>query len=127
MPGTEPVRDRAHGADRYPAGRTGRIVAQLPADGVTGLTLCTAEEVAVHPIPGKPVDFVRGDPAAAGVLARAAVHRAATVLVDMADDNEALAVDHANPAADAQCGADLPAVSEGTGAGPRRVIKPSIA
>jgi Trk K+ transport system NAD-binding subunit len=101
MQGTEPVRATGHTVlIGYTPGRTERIVAQLLADGVTGLVLCAGEEVPVHPMPGEPVDFVRGDPTAAGVLARAAVHRAATVLVDMADDNEALAVavtiDHAN-------------------------------
>lgn len=104
MQGTEPVRATGHTVlIGYTAGRTERIVAQLLADGVTGLVLCAGEEVPVHPMPAEPVDFVRGDPTAAGVLARAGVHRAATVLVDMADDNEALAVavtvDHANPAA----------------------------
>ncbi|GLY42768.1 potassium channel protein [Amycolatopsis sp. NBRC 101858] len=104
MQGTEPVRASGHTVlIGYTAGRTERIVAQLLADDVTGLVLCTGEEVPVHPMPGEPVDFVRGDPTAADVLARAAVHRAATVLVDMADDNEALAVavtvDHANPSA----------------------------
>ncbi|MDX3191746.1 ion channel [Streptomyces sp. MN03-5084-2B] len=104
MQGTEPVRASGHTVlIGYTAGRTERIVAQLRADGVTGLVLCAGEEVPMHPMPGEPVDFVRGDPTAAGVLARAAVHRAAAVLVDMADDNEALAVavtiDHANPEA----------------------------
>ena len=102
MQGIEPVRVSGHTVlIGYTAGRTERIVAQLLADGVTGLVLCAGEEVPVHPMPGEPVAFVRGDPTVADVLARAAVHRAATVLVDMPDDNAALAVavtvDHANP------------------------------
>ncbi|MEU0529054.1 ion channel [Amycolatopsis tolypomycina] len=104
MQGIEPVRVSGHTVlIGYTAGRTERIVAQLLADGVTGLVLCAGEEVPAHPMPAEPVDFVRGDPTVADVLARAAVHRAATVLVDMPDDNAALAVavtvDHANPEA----------------------------
>ncbi|WIV55473.1 ion channel [Amycolatopsis nalaikhensis] len=104
MQGTEPVRSAGHTVlIGYTAGRTERIVAQLVADGVTALVLCAGEEVPEHPMPGGPVRFVRGDPTAADVLARAGVPRAAAVLVDMADDNAALAVavtvDHANPAA----------------------------
>ncbi|MCR6487546.1 ion channel [Amycolatopsis sp. OK19-0408] len=102
MQGTEAVRASGHTVlIGYAAGRTERIVAQLLADGVTGLVLCA--EIPAHPMPTQPVDFVRGEPTAAEVLSRAAVDRAAAVLVDMADDNEALAVavtvDHANPAA----------------------------
>jgi Trk K+ transport system NAD-binding subunit len=104
MQGTEPVRATGHTVlIGYAAGRTERIVAQLLADGVTGLVVCAGDEVALHPMPAQPVEFVRGEPTAAGVLARAAVDRAATVLVDMGDDNEALAVavtvDHASPSA----------------------------
>jgi voltage-gated potassium channel len=104
MQGTEAVRATGHTVlIGYAAGRTERIVAQLLADGVTGLVLCAGEEVPAHPMPERPVQFVRGDPTAADVLARAAVPHAATVLVDMGDDNAALAVavtvDHANPAA----------------------------
>ncbi|WP_340687862.1 NAD-binding protein [Amycolatopsis coloradensis] len=43
-------------------------------------------------MPAQPVDFVRGEPTAVEVLTRAGVERAGTVLVDMRDDNEALAV-----------------------------------
>jgi Trk K+ transport system NAD-binding subunit len=91
MQGTEAVQASGHTVlVGYAAGRTERIVAQLLADGVTGLVLCA--EAPVHPMPAQPVEFVRGEPTAAGVLAKAGVPRAAAVLVDMADDNEALAV-----------------------------------
>jgi voltage-gated potassium channel len=101
MQGTEATRATGHTVlIGYAAGRTERIVAQLLADGVPALVLCA--EVPVHPMPGQPVEFVRGEPTAAAVLERAGVPRAAAVLVDMADDNEALAVavtvDHASPA-----------------------------
>jgi Trk K+ transport system NAD-binding subunit len=104
MQGTETVRASGHTVlVGYTAGRTERIVAQLLADGVPEVVLCAGDEVQVHPMPAQPVQFVRGEPTAAGVLARAGVDRAAAVLVDMADDNEALAVavtvDHATPAA----------------------------
>ncbi|MGW5714688.1 ion channel [Amycolatopsis sp. NPDC003865] len=102
MQGTEAVRLSGHTVLLgYAAGRTERIVAQLLADGVRGLVLCA--QVPVHPMPGQPVQFVRGEPTAADVLALAGTVRAAAVLVDVADDNEALAVavtvDHASPAA----------------------------
>ncbi|WP_410661767.1 ion channel [Amycolatopsis sp. lyj-112] len=101
MQGMEAVRASGHTLlIGYTAGRTERIVAQLLADGVTGLVLCAGDDVQVHPMPSQPVDFVRGEPTAADVLARAAVAGASTILVDMRDDNEALAVavtvDHAN-------------------------------
>ncbi|UOX92107.1 potassium channel family protein [Amycolatopsis sp. FBCC-B4732] len=104
MQGTEAVRASGHTVlIGYAAGRTERIVAQLLADGVPALVLCAGEEVGVHPMPDRPVQFVRGDPTAADVLARAGVARAAAVLVDVADDNAALAVavtvDHATPSA----------------------------
>jgi Trk K+ transport system NAD-binding subunit len=87
----------------YTAGRTERIVAQLLADDVSALVLCAGDEVPVHPVPAQPVDFVRGELTAADVLARAGLARAAAVLVDVGDDNEALAVavmvGHAAPAA----------------------------
>lgn len=104
MQGMEAVRASGHTLlIGYTAGRTERIVGQLLADGVTGLVLCAGDEVQVHPMPSQPVDFVRGEPTAADVLARAAVAGASTILVDMRDDNEALAVavtvDHANRSA----------------------------
>ncbi len=104
MQGMETVRASGHTLlIGYTAGRTERIVAQLLADGVTGLVLCAGDEVQVHPMPSQPVDFVRGEPTAADVLVRAAVGGAGTVLIDMRDDNEALAVavtvDHANRSA----------------------------
>lgn len=104
MQGTEAVRASGHVLlIGYTAGRTERVVAQLLADGVIGLVLCAGDEVPVHPMPAQPVDFVRGELTAADVLARAAADRASAILVDVRDDNEALAVavtvDHANPSA----------------------------
>ncbi len=93
MQGLEPVELSGHVVlVGYFAGRTERLVAQLLADGITGLVLCAGDEVPVHPMPAQPVEFVRGDLTAPEVLARAGVERAATVLVDVRDDNEALAV-----------------------------------
>lgn len=88
----------------YTPGRTERIVRQLRADGVRHQVLCAWDEVAVHPMPEEDdVEFVRGDLTAEDVLRRAGVERAHTVLVDVRDDNEALAVavtvDHVNAAA----------------------------
>jgi voltage-gated potassium channel len=104
MQGMEPVRLSGHVVlVGYLAGRTERIVAQLLADGVTGLVLCAGDEVTVHPMPAQPVEFVRGELTAPEVFARAGIERAATVLVDVRDDNEALAVavlvDHATTSA----------------------------
>ncbi len=87
----------------YHAGRTERIVAELLAENRTGqLVLCAWEDLAEHPMPEEDrVLFVRGDLAAVGVLKRACVDRAATVVIDARDDNEALAlavaVDHLHP------------------------------
>ncbi|WP_328616830.1 ion channel [Amycolatopsis sp. NBC_00355] len=104
MQGLEPVELSGHVVlVGYLAGRTERLVAQLLADGITGLVLCAGDDVPVHPMPAQPVEFVRGDLTAPGVLARAGIERAATVLVDARDDNEALAVavlvDHATTSA----------------------------
>ncbi len=79
----------------YTPGRTERIVAELLADsgGRHGdLVLCAWDDVGTHPIPGEAVTFVRGDLSDSALLRRAGVHRARTVLVDVRDDNEALAV-----------------------------------
>jgi voltage-gated potassium channel len=85
----------------YTPGRTERIVDELLADGGGAVILASWDEVAVHPLPQQPVGFVRGDLTDDDVLARAAVSRAAAVLVDARDDNEALAmavvVHHAAP------------------------------
>ncbi|SFP47048.1 voltage-gated potassium channel [Amycolatopsis arida] len=82
----------------YTPGRTERIVGELLADGGCRVVLCGWEDVAAHPMPDQPVDFVRGNLTEHDVLRRAAVHRARSVLVDARDDNEALAlavtVDH---------------------------------
>ncbi|OQO92704.1 ion transporter [Saccharomonospora piscinae] len=77
----------------YTPGRTERIVTELLSDGENRtLVLCAWDEVGSHPMSGEPVAFVRGDLTDTGVLRRAGVHRARTVLVDARDDNEALAV-----------------------------------
>ncbi len=80
----------------YTPGRTERIVAELLVDNGGSddreLVLCAWDEVGNHPMPGEAVTFVRGDLTDAAVLRRAGVHRARTVLVDVRDDNEALAV-----------------------------------
>ncbi|MEY7970804.1 ion channel [Saccharomonospora xinjiangensis] len=85
----------------YTPGRTERIVAELLADsgGHHGeLVLCAFDDVGSNPMAGEPVTFVRGNLTDAAVLRRAGVHRATTVLVDVHDDNQslavALAVDH---------------------------------
>lgn len=87
----------------YRAGRTGRIAADLLADGGHRVVLCAWDEVAEHPLPEHALEFVRGDLTDEEVLRRAGVHRAGTVLVDVRNDNEALAVAlvvaHLNPTA----------------------------
>jgi Trk K+ transport system NAD-binding subunit len=84
----------------YTPGRTERIVGQLLAEDCGQLVLCAWEDVGTHPMPDQHVDFVRGDLTEEDVLLRAGVPRAAAVLVDARDDNEALAVavtvDHVN-------------------------------
>ncbi|MFK0244113.1 ion channel [Amycolatopsis azurea] len=104
MQGIDAVRAEAHMLlIGYTAGRTERLVTQLLADGTTGLVLCANDDTPVHPMPAQPVGFVRGEPTAVDVLLRAGVDRASTVLIDMRDDNEALAVavtvNHANRSA----------------------------
>ncbi|OLZ58127.1 potassium channel family protein [Amycolatopsis keratiniphila] len=104
MQGLDVVRAEGHTLlIGYTPGRTERLVEQLLDDGATGLVLCANDDTAVHPMPARPVDFVRGEPTAVAVLTRAAVETARTVLVDMRDDNEALAVavtvNHANRSA----------------------------
>ena len=87
----------------YTAGRTERIVKELTAEGRLQIVLCAFEDdVAEHPVPELPaVHFVRGDLTRTDVMARAAVARARTAVVDGRDDNEtlaiAVAVDHAAP------------------------------
>lgn len=77
----------------YEAGRTERIVDQLCAenDG-RQIVLCAWDNLGQHPIVDHHVQFVRGDLTDETVLRRAGVHTAAAVLVDVRDDNEALAV-----------------------------------
>ncbi|MCT2589322.1 hypothetical protein LHJ74_05130 [Streptomyces sp. N2-109] len=86
----------------YTPGRTERLVRALQLEARTDLVLCAWEETPEHPMPEEQkVLFVRGDLAAVEVLGRACVDRAATVLIDGRDDNEALtlavAVDHLQP------------------------------
>ncbi|MFF5989783.1 ion channel [Prauserella flavalba] len=77
----------------YTPGRTERIAAELLADATASkLVLCAWDDVGPHPMADQPVDYVRGDVTDDDVLRRAGVHRAAGVLVDARDDNEALAI-----------------------------------
>ena len=77
----------------YTPGRTTRIVAELTAEGGTPLVLCATEDVPEDPLPERlDVQFVRGDLASADVMARANVAHARTAVIDVGDDNEALAV-----------------------------------
>ncbi|MBG0818088.1 ion channel [Planomonospora sp. ID82291] len=76
----------------YTPGRTEQIVDELAAEGPCDLVLCAWDDVSTHPMPGRAVAFVRGDPTHDEVLRRAGVQRARSVLVDVRDDNEALAV-----------------------------------
>lgn len=87
----------------YTPGRTEGIVAELAVEGRHDIVLCARDDdVAEHPMPERErLRFVRGDLTTVEVLTRAGVGRAATVIVDGHDDNEALtltvAVDHLNP------------------------------
>ncbi|MCO1577239.1 NAD-binding protein [Crossiella sp. SN42] len=87
----------------YEPGRTERIVSQLLAEQEHRIVLCAPDEVGTHPLPNPEVEFVRGELTDEAVLRRAGVHRAAVVLIDAHDDNEALAiavaVDHLEPSA----------------------------
>ncbi|SDO20765.1 ion channel [Geodermatophilus sp. DSM 45219] len=77
----------------YTPGRTSRIVAELTAEGGTPLVLCATDDVPEDPLPERlDVQFVRGDLASADVMARANAAHARTAVVDVGDDNEALAV-----------------------------------
>jgi voltage-gated potassium channel len=86
----------------YTPGRTERIVAELGAEDQLDVVLCAWDEVAVHPMAEQAgVRFVRGDLTNVDVMTRAGVAEAATVVIDVRDDNEALATlvaaYHANP------------------------------
>ncbi|MBC6460127.1 ion channel [Actinomadura sp. HBU206391] len=76
----------------YTPGRTEEMVDELIADGSSRIVLCAWNDVLTHPMPDRDVMFVRGDLTDDGVLRRAGVQRAYSVLVDARDDNEALAV-----------------------------------
>ena len=76
----------------YTPGRTERLVGELLADGGRRVVLCVWDDIATHPMPQHDLDFVRGELTEQAVLERAGVHRAHSVLVDVRDDNEALAV-----------------------------------
>ncbi|MPY80557.1 MAG: ion transporter [Actinophytocola sp.] len=76
----------------YTPGRTERIADEVRADRGEELVLCAWSDTTSHPMPDRDVAFVRGDLTDADVLRRAGTHRASAVLVDVRDDNEALAV-----------------------------------
>ncbi|MGI8333049.1 ion channel [Actinomadura scrupuli] len=76
----------------YTAGRTEQMVDELIADGSSQIVLCAWDDGLTHPMSDRDVMFVRGDLTDDAVLRRAGVQRAASVLVDARDDNEALAV-----------------------------------
>lgn len=76
----------------YTPGRTERIVAELGAEDQLDVVLCAWDEVTEHPMPEHAgVRFVRGDLTNVDVMTRAGVAEAATVVIDVRDDNEALA------------------------------------
>jgi voltage-gated potassium channel len=85
----------------YLAGRTERLVDELLADGARSVVLCAWDEVDAHPLADREIGFVRGDLTDASVLRRAAIDKAAGILVDARNDNESLAVlvtvDHVAP------------------------------
>ncbi|SNS42344.1 voltage-gated potassium channel [Geodermatophilus pulveris] len=86
----------------YTPGRTARIVAELTAEGRAQVVLCASDDVPEDPLPERlDVHFVRGDLTSPDVIGRADVARARTAVIDVGDDNEALAValavTHANP------------------------------
>lgn len=86
----------------YTPGRTERIVDELGAEDQLDLVLCAWDDLAEHPMPERPgVRFVRGDLTNVDVMTRACVAEAATVVIDVRDDNEtlaiAVAVHHASP------------------------------
>jgi K+ transport systems, NAD-binding component len=68
------------------------MVDELIADGSSRIVLCAWDDVLMHPMSDRDVMFVRGDLTDDGVLRRAGLQRAYSVLVDARDDNEALAV-----------------------------------
>lgn len=77
----------------YSPGRTERIIEEALADQQgRQVVLCARDEVGTHPMPDKDIGFVRGEPTDSGVLRRAGVPRASSVLVDAVDDNDALAI-----------------------------------
>ncbi|WP_052274255.1 ion channel [Arthrobacter sp. L77] len=88
----------------YTPGRTERLIREISADDAHRITLCAWDETPENPMPEQShLGFVRGDLAEESVLRRAGVHRAARLLIDARDDNEALAVTvavtHVNPEA----------------------------
>jgi voltage-gated potassium channel len=87
----------------FTAGRTERLVSALLGDGDRQVVVCAWEDQAAeHPMTREErVHFVRGDLTDEAVLRRAGLDRAASVLVDARDDNEAVtltvAADHVAP------------------------------
>jgi voltage-gated potassium channel len=88
----------------YLPGRTERLIHEIVADDVHAVALCAWDDIQENPMPEQhDLGFVRGDLTEESVLLRAGVDRAARVLIDARDDNEALAVTvavtHVNPGA----------------------------
>lgn len=86
----------------YTPGRTERLLQEIIADGSGPIALCAWDDVSENPLPEQPnLGFVRGDLTREEILRRAGVHRAARILIDARDDNEALslavAATHVNP------------------------------
>lgn len=78
----------------YAAGRTERVVDELVAKNRDEIVLCAWEDqVAEHPMSTREqVRFLRGDLVEDDVLRRACLSKAAVVLVDARDDNEAVPI-----------------------------------
>jgi Trk K+ transport system NAD-binding subunit len=86
----------------YAPGRTERLLHEILAERTHPVALCAWEDTPENPMAELPdLGFVRGDLAEENVLRRAGVHRAARILIDARDDNEALALTvaavHVNP------------------------------
>jgi voltage-gated potassium channel len=76
----------------YTAVRTERIISSVQAETDRELVLCAHHAIDTHPVPHLNVAFIRGSLTDDDSLRRAGVHRAARILIDVDDDNQALAV-----------------------------------
>lgn len=77
----------------YTPGRSDRLINDVLADNSSReLVLCGQPQVPSHPLAHLNVAFVRGELSNEDTVFRAGVHRAAHVLIDADDDNEALAI-----------------------------------